>query len=384
MTAPFDFASPRYIAFGEGSLSRLSEIAAPYPSPALLVVGGGSLKKSGALDTILALLKKAGKDAVIFSGVEADPSIQTVDRGTALCRKYGCRFVVGVGGGSVIDCAKAISGMAAGEGSVRDYLEGKKAIERTALPSIAVATTAGTGAEATRNAVITNREQGYKRSLRHRFLVPEAAIVDPELTLALPPALTASCGLDALAQLIEPFVSLKANPIADALALRGMESVGRCLARAVRDGNDREARAGMSLSSLLSGMALANAGLGLAHALSHPLGARFGVPHGVACAILLPRVMEFNLPAAPERLARAAAALGVKTAGRNAEEDARRGVEWVSSLTREIGIPERLSPWGVKEADLAGLAQESQGSSRSGNPRSASDEECVALLRLVL
>ena len=382
--APFDFATPRYIAFGAGALKQLPEIAAPYPSPLLLVVGGRSLKKSGGLDAITALLKKAGKDSVVFSGVESDPSIETVDRGTELCRKEGCRFIVGVGGGSVLDCAKAISGMATNGGSLREYLEGEKAIAKEALPYLAVPTTSGTGAEATRNAVITNRQKGYKRSLRHRFLVPAAAIVDPELTLDLPPALTAACGMDALAQLIEPFVSTKSNPVTDALALTGMELIGRFLARAVANGRDREAREGMSLASLLSGMALANAGLGLAHALSHPLGSRFGVPHGVGCAILLPLVMEFNLSAAPLKLARAAEALGVKTAGLEPADAARRGVEWVRKLAREIGIPPRLSQWGVKETDLVALARESLGSSREGNPRPASDEDCVSLLRLAL
>jgi len=384
MSAPFDFASPRYIAFGAGSLSRLAEIAGPLPSPALLVVGGGSLERSGALKAILGLLKKAGKDAVVFPGVEPDPSIRTVDRGTALCRQSGCCFIVGAGGGSVLDTAKAISGLAVGGGSVREYLDGEKEIVLPVLPCIAVPTTAGTGAEATRNAVITNREKGYKRSLRHRFLVPEAAIVDPDLTLGLPPALTAACGMDALAQLIEPFVARQANPVTDALCLRGMEAVGRFLARAVQDGSDREARAGMSLASLLSGMALANAGLGLAHALSHPLGARYGIPHGAACAILLPRVMEFNLPAAAERLARAAEALGAATAGMSARNAARRGVERVAALAKEIGIPANLSAFGVKGSDLASVARESKGASRSGNPRVASDEECVALLRSVL
>lgn len=384
MTASFDLALPRYIAFGAGSLSRLAEIAAPFPSPALLVVGRGSLGKSGARDAIVGLLEKAGKDAVVFSGVEPDPSVQTVDRGTALCRERGCRLVVGAGGGSVIDCAKAIAAMAPAGESVRDYLDGKKEIDRPGLPCLAVPTTAGTGAEATRNAVLTDREKRRKRSIRHRFLVPAAAIVDPDLTLGLPPALTAAGGMDALAQLIEPFVSLRANPIVDALCLRGMEAAGRGIARAVAAGKDREARAEMSLASLLSGMALANAGLGLAHALSHPLGARFGVPHGVACAILLPSVMEFNLPAAPERLARAAAALGAETAGLTAAAAARRGVERVAALAKEIGIPGRLSAFGVRESDLAVLAAESQGTSRAANPRPASDQECVSLLRSCL
>jgi alcohol dehydrogenase class IV len=378
-----DFFIPPTVIYGQGSLDRLAEEAVGLGRKALLVVGSGSLARSGALDRIQDLLRSKAVTAVLFEGVEPDPAIETVDRGAEQALESGCQMVIAAGGGSVIDTGKAIAGMVTNDGSVREYLEGREITEKP-LPCIAIPTTAGTGAEVTKNSVLTNRQGLYKKSIRHRWLIPTAAIVDPALTLSLPSEVTASTGMDTLAQLIEPYVSRKSTPMTDALALYGMELVGRSLQRAVANGSDVEARSDMSLASLLSGMALANSGLGAAHALSHPMGAHRGVPHGVGCAILLPYVMEFNLPAAREKYARVATALGEDTHGLSADEAARQAIGRVHALCKEIGIPPRLSAVGIHEEDLRMIARESHGSSLTGNPVETSDEELVALLRKAL
>lgn len=378
-----DFHIPSGVIYGPGALARLGAEAERLGRKALVVTGSGSLRRSGGLDRVLDALRGHGVGAVLFEGVEADPSVETVDRGAATALAAGCDMVVAAGGGSALDAGKAIAGVATNGGSARDYLEGKE-IAAPPLPCVAVPTTAGTGSEVTRNAVITDRAGGFKRSIRHRLLIPAVAVVDPELTFSLPPAVTAATGMDALAQLVEPYVSKRSTPLTDALALYGIALVGRSLAAAVRDGRDAGARADMSLASLVSGMALANAGLGAAHALSHPLGVRFGVPHGCGCAILLPRVMAFNAPAAAEKYARVAEALGEDVRGLAAADAAARAVERVRALSAEIGIPAGLSAFGVREEDLPALAREARGSSLEGNPVAAGEGALVRILRASL
>ncbi|MDD5555635.1 MAG: iron-containing alcohol dehydrogenase [bacterium] len=378
-----EFFVPAGIFYGAGALGRLGGEAAALGRRALLVSGRGALERAGLLGEIAKALRGAGVETVPFPGVEPDPSIETVDAGGRAAVDGRCDLVVAAGGGSALDAGKAIAAMATNPGSVRDFLEGRELSERP-LPFIAVPTTAGTGSEATRNAVITNRQAGSKRSIRHRMLVPRVAIVDPALTLPLPPDITAFTGMDALAQLLEPYVSRRCTPLTDALALDGMALVGRSLARAVANGGDIGARADMSLASLLGGMALANAGLGAAHALSHPLGARFGIPHGRACAILLPHVMAFNLPAAREKYGRAAAALGADTAGLSPDDAARAAVERVRRLAEGIGITGGLSRFGVRDGDLPGIAREARGSSLDANPIAAAERDLTALLEKAL
>jgi len=378
-----DFFIPPNISYGPGAMSRLADEVQGLGRRALLVIGMGALRRTGAFDAIHSALRSRGIEAVLFEGVESDPSIETVDRGARAAVSGGCDMVVAAGGGSVMDAGKAIAAMATNSGSIRHYLEGKLFAAKP-IPCVAIPTTSGTGSEVTRNSVLTNRQEGYKRSIRHRWLIPAAAIVDPELTLSLPPPITASSGMDALAQLIEPYISRKSTPLTDALAIYGIALVGRSLKSAVENGGDMRARADMSLASLMSGMALANAGLGAAHALSHPLGARFGIPHGCGCAMLLPWVMEFNLAAAQEKLARVAAALGEETHGIEIEEAAGRAIARVRRLAHEIGIPAGLSGFGVSEKDCERVAHEARGSSLDANPVEARDEELVKILRRAL
>ena len=246
-----------------------------------------------------ALLGEAGLDCALLA-VEGEPTLELVRRGVALARAENCDLVIGFGGGSAIDAGKAIAALLANGGDPLDYLEvigAGRSLLAPSAPFIAVPTTAGTGAEVTRNAVLASPEHRVKVSLRSPWMLPRLALVDPELTCRLPPAITASTGLDALTQLIEPYVSVRANPMTDLFCVEGMRRAARSLGRAFANGSDAEARADMSLASLLGGLALANAGLGVVHGFAAPIGGMFDAPHGAVCAALLPHGMEVNIRA---------------------------------------------------------------------------------------
>jgi len=272
----------------------------------------GKIIKSGALDRLTHLLKENNLEYIIYENIPSDPTVETVDEGTNLARKGNCNLVIALGGGSVLDAGKAISAMATNEGSVADYqeIEGKgRKFQHKPIPFIAIPTTSGTGSEATRNAVITNTKLGLKKSIRDPWLIPEVALVDPELTLSLSPRITAICGGDALTQCIESYLGKKNQEITDALALHAIGLIGKSLVKAVKEGKNLEARKDMAMAALLSGLCLSNSGLGAAHALSHPLGVHYKIPHGLSCAVLLPYVMEYNLPVVTKRMAKIAQSL---------------------------------------------------------------------------
>jgi alcohol dehydrogenase class IV len=308
-----------------------------------------------------------------------------VDAAAAAARAARCDLVIGIGGGSALDAAKAVAGLLTNGGGALDYMEvvgSGKTIERPAAPLVAVPTTAGTGTEVTKNAVVTCREKSFKASMRSPHLVPAVALVDPALTDFMPRRVTAATGLDALTQLVEAHVTRRANPITDALALEGIGIAARSLVRACDNGDDHEARDGMALAALLSGLCLANAGLGAVHGFAAPLGAAIPVPHGVACAALLPHVMEANVAALRreesggpvlERYDRAAAALG---AG-----DADGAVALTRDLVRTLEIPP-LSRFGIGEGDVDVLVgRASQASSMKGNPVLLDDSVLADILR---
>ena len=278
----FEFATAGRILFGCGTFAQLEDIVAGYGKRALIVTG----KRPAA-----------GIKGPCFS-VASEPTIALVREGVDAFREAQCDCVVSIGGGSAIDAGKGIAAVAANSGDLLDYLEviGKgQPLPSAPYPFIAVPTTAGTGSEVTRNAVLGSPEQGVKVSLRSPLMLPRAAIVDPELTLGLPPAITASTGLDALTQLIEPYVSSRANPFTDSLCLDGIRCASMSLSRAYTEGRDVEARTGMAYASLLGGLALANAGLGVVHGLAAPIGGMFDAPHGAVCAAILPAGMRTNI-----------------------------------------------------------------------------------------
>jgi alcohol dehydrogenase class IV len=339
---------------------------------------------------LLETLSASGVDAVEMR-VTAEPSVELVERGVQLARQSGCEVVIGFGGGSVIDAAKAVAALLTNPGAVRDYLEvvgeGRLLRERPA-PMIAIPTTAGTGAEVTRNAVLAVPEQRVKVSLRHPLMLPTVALVDPELTYALPPALTASTGLDALTQCIEPFVTPRANPLTDAFAREGMRRAAGALRRAWHEGGDAEARRDMAIASLCGGLALANAKLGAVHGFAAPLGGMFPVPHGVACARLLPPVMEMNLRALRAREAASPALARYQEVARiltgRADAAAEEGARWVRELVEELELP-RLSEYGIGAEAVGEVVEKARrASSMQGNPVALGDDELADVLRAAL
>src|SRR6185503_7374990 len=295
----FEFATASRILFGAGTLREIGPIAKGFGHRALIVTGR-SLLRSSTLDRLL----EAQGIAWSPLAVAGEPKIDDIERGIQLARGEGCDLVIGFGGGSAIDAAKAVGALTTNEGDVLDYLEiiGRaRPLTHAPLPVIAVPTTAGTGAEVTRNAVIAAPAHRVKVSLRSPHLLPKVAVVDPELTHDLPPGLTASTGLDTLTQLIEPYVSCKANPLIDSICAEGIRRVARSLRRVFDNGAEKSAREDMALASLFGGLSLANAGLGAVHGFAAPIGGMFHAPHGAVCAALLPHVTAVNLRAMRER-----------------------------------------------------------------------------------
>lgn len=308
----FEFGAPGRIVFGRGASEQAGELASEFGHSALVLVGSRSLAASGGLARVEASLQASG---IRFQAQEVvdEPSVSTVDELVQVARHVACSCILAVGGGSVIDAAKAVgivmTNTVGDDESCRDFLEGVgkgRVPTRPPRPVIAMPTTAGTGAEATRNAVISSDDRTFKKSLRHASMRPAIAVVDPLLTASAPPEITAACGADALAQLIEAYLSSRASLPTDAFAREGIRLCAWALERAVADGSDLEARDGMALAGLLSGLALDNAGLGAVHGLASPIGAFFPIPHGVVCGNLLPPIIRANLARARARLGRGA------------------------------------------------------------------------------
>jgi alcohol dehydrogenase class IV len=370
VSTQFEFATATRIVFGAGMLREAGVIAKEFGKRALVVTG----RDARRAERLVAGLKSAGVSAATFS-VTGEPELATVEQGTAFAKKENCDFVIGFGGGSVIDAGKAITAMLTNDGALLDYLEiiGRgRALTKPSAPFVAIPTTAGTGSEVTRNAVLASPEHKVKVSLRNPLMLAKVALVDPELTYDLPPALTASTGLDALTQLIEPYVCLRANPMTDGLCVEGIRRVARSLREAVINGQNQSAREDMAVASLFGGLALANAGLGAVHGFAGPIGGSFPAPHGAVCAALLPHVMAANLRALcgrePQSLAlrRYDRVASLLTGNPNATADA--GVNWVRKLVSILAIPP-LGTYGICNEHVAGLVKKSaQASSMKANP----------------
>ena len=381
----FEFAAPARILFGEGRLREIGALAAGLGSRALIVEGS-----SGRGEPLVELLRANGVASARLR-VPGEPTTTLVEQGVEQARREGCDVIVAVGGGSVIDAAKAVAALLTNRGELRDYLEvvGRgRPISARPAPLIAIPTTAGTGAEATRNAVLAVEEERVKVSLRSPLMLPAVALVDPELTYTLPPAITASTGLDALTQCIEPFVTPQATPLTDGIAREGIRRAAIALRCAFHDGGDVAARRDMALASLCGGLALANAKLGAVHGFAAPLGGMFPVPHGVACARLLPHVVEVNVRAlrarAPDSaaLARYDEVASILT-GRS-EARAEEGAAWLRELVEELEVPP-LSAYGVAAGDVPRIGEPApRASSMQGNPVALTDEELAEALRAAL
>lgn len=393
----FEFATATRIVFGAGVLREVGAAAAEMGHKALVVTT--SAGESGA--TILSLLAEQGMPLVDWLAeqevgstlfvIGGEPTVESVTEGTAVAREAGCDVVIGIGGGSAIDTGKAISALLANGGAPLDYLEviGRgKSIARRSIPFIAVPTTAGTGAEVTRNAVLASPAHHVKISLRSPLMLPHLALVDPALTLGLPPAITASTGMDALTQVIEPYVSNKANPLTDSLCKEGMQRAARSLRRAYEQGDDAAAREDMSIASLFGGLALANAKLGAVHGFAGPLGGMFHGPHGAICACLLPHVMAVNVRALQERQPDSAMLNRYREVARILTQDVGAsigdGVAWVQELATALHILP-LGTYGMGSQDMPRVIEKAAvSSSMKGNPIALTVEEMDEILHRAL
>lgn len=378
----FEFATATRIVFGAGKLAEVPAAVRGLGGTRALVVTGRSAERAAPL---VASLAQHGVAPVGFS-VPGEPTVDLAREGAARAVAERCDVVVALGGGSALDAGKAIAALAANGGDPLDYLEvvGRgQALTRPALPFVAVPTTAGTGSEVTRNAVLAATEARVKASLRSPLMLPRLAVIDPDLLASAPPHVLSSSGLDALSQLIEPFLSSRANPLTDGLAREGIRRSARSLRRAVLDGAGAAEREDLALASLFGGLCLANAGLGAVHGFAAPVGGMFDAPHGAVCAALLPAVLTVNLRAlrarSPDHPAiprfDEIAALVTGRAGASAEE----GIAWIRELCGALAIP-GLRRYGVGEADLPALVAKARAaSSMKANPLPLTDDELTEI-----
>jgi alcohol dehydrogenase class IV len=378
----FEFATATKIIFGAGVFREIPSLALDLGRRALVVTG----KSARGVERLGGLLNSAGVDFVTFP-VNGEPTTDAVQVGVRIARERRCDCVIGFGGGSALDAAKAIASLLTNEGDLFDYLEviGRgRPLTKAAAPWMAIPTTAGTGTEVTRNAVLASPADRVKASLRSPLMLARVALIDPELTHDLPPAITASTGLDALTQVIEPFLSIKANPMTDAVCIEGIRRAARSLRRAFECGSDAPAREDMCVTSLFGGLALANAGLGAVHGFAAPIGGMFPAPHGAVCAALLPHAMEINLQAVKARSPEGPAVRRFDEIARllTGAESARAegGIAWLHGLCRALQTPP-LRTYGIAEKDFPLLIQNAaRASSMKNNPIALTESEMADIL----
>jgi alcohol dehydrogenase class IV len=375
MAATFELAGPGRIVFGAGVAAQAAAALAALGAKRVLVVTGQSAQRAERV------LASANVPCVSYA-IPSEPTLAMVDDGRALAKDEACDAVVALGGGSAIDAGKAIAALAANDGDLLDYMEviGKALpLLRPGLPCIAIPTTAGTGAEVTKNSVLASPEAKVKASLRSPHLLPVLALVDPDLLDGIPPAILATTGLDALSHLLESFVSIRANAFTLALAKEGMPRIARSLRPAFEQGLTAERREDLALASLFGGLCLANSGLGAVHGFAAPLGGMWKTPHGAVCAALLPAVMRTNVAALKSR------ALESSALGRYREVDhllasGGDGARWVADLGNSLKIP-RLSAMGVRAEDVPLLVEKAKvASSMRGNPVVLTDTELTQIV----
>lgn len=343
----FNFTAPTKVIYGPGSIRDLPMEVDNLGTKVVLVTDKG-LESTGIPEKIRSVL--GNRLILTYNDIPQDTGMEIVDDGAALATAKGVDVVVSIGGGSVMDTAKGMCIVMKEGGSLRDY-EGMQMLSRRQTPHIAIPTTAGTGSEVTSGTVVLDAKRGQKLLIFESFNTPQVAILDPELTVSLPPGLTASTGMDAMTHAIEAFVSVQRNPISDAAALRAIRLIFRNLEKAVLDGSDILARGNLQIAALLAGWAFNNALLGLVHAMAHSVGAVAHIPHGLANSIILPHVMEYNLDEVPVLYAEIAEALECNISGRP-EEAGQRGIEAIRDLTKRCGLPSSLSAVGLTEDQI--------------------------------
>ena len=380
MRKTFSFTGAKKIVFGNGSILTLASHVKEHHAQNPLIVIDKNLAKTGMQERIASILVSEGIKFTVFDKVEPEPRIETADEGAALAVKNKCDIVIGIGGGSAMDVAKAIAVIATNKGAAVDYL-GLNKVPKAGLPKIMIPTTAGTGSEVTFTAVFVRKNLKKKEGMNSPYLYPELALLDPELTLSLPPVPTAQTGLDALCHAIESYTSVNSSPMSEMFSLEAISLIAENLRTCVHDGKNIVARERMLLGSLYAGIGLANAGVTAVHSLSYPLGGKFGVSHGLANTILLAPVMAFNLPGALEKFADVADAMGECTEGLPVREAAYLAVDAVEALIEDCGIEASIRDFGVKETDFPALADVAVTVARplENNPRKMTKEDMIAI-----
>lgn len=377
-----EFNLPTKIIAGLGSVNDLAAHIRGCGDNVLLITGKNSARQSGLLERISKNLSATSEIRLtVFDQTDPEPTCDNVNRAIAVAKEKGCDIVAGLGGGSVIDVAKAVAAVANKGSQVEEFMTGREMLF-PGIPCIAIPTTAGTGAEVTPNSVLIDRKRQVKESLRHSFLYPKIAIIDAELIVSLPPKLTAYSGVDALCQSMESYVSTGANILTDAVALQSIRLVSMNLRESFKNGSNVQARQNMLYAALLSGIALSNARMGAVHGIAHPLGLKYNLPHGLVCGVLLPYVIEFNLNYATAKYATIAGIMGGLLRGLDKERAAKICMDKTKQLLVEVSFPWRLRELGVKPEDFAQIAKDSMPSgSIKANPRVVSEEDVVTILK---
>lgn len=381
----FSFYTANKIVFKKGALNELATHLKPLGDNFLLVVDPFFFT-SPTMEQVKGLLNEAGLKYTAFGGVTGEPTVEMADEVTAMALKNGCNAVVSIGGGSCIDMGKAVAALITNGTPAVDYMEvvgkGKKVTVQP-VPFVSIPTTAGTGSEVTKNAVLGSHILNFKRSMRSDMMVANCTIVDPLLTVGCPKKVTANSGIDAATHLIEAHITWRATPISDGLTMSGIELVGKYLRRAYDDGNDIEAREGMAAAALIGGMAFANSGLGAAHGIGMAVGIAYNVPHGEACGIMLPHVMRLNAPHCLGRMARVGELLTGKRFATE-QEAADAAVDFVFDLTQHMGIKPDFKHLNIPKDQIPALAKASYGTSMSSNPVQLNQEEMEKFLATLM
>ena len=384
MTGQFEFQVTTHIIYSRGSSRSLGEIVSRFGKKRYQLVTDAGVAGAGILDGLLESLKLAGINTVIFDEVEVNPTVQTVDKACKQYENEKCEGVIAVGGGSPMDTGKTVGILATNPGSASEYLGpanwGK--VKNPAVPVICIPTTSGTAAEITDVTVLSDPANKVKLGIFSPYIAPAVAVLDPCLTVSLPPEPTRDSGLDALTHAIESFISINSWNATNALNLKAIELVGLHLRNAVHNGSDIDARDGMMTASLLSGMAFRNTKLCLVHAMTGPLGGLYNAPHGASNAIVLPHAMRFLLPGAVSKYVDIAVALGENVEHLSERAAAENAVEAVVQLSEDVGLPKGLSEYGVKEEDFGNVSKTvAENFQNALSPRKASAEEIQEIFR---
>lgn len=364
------FRTAETLITGTGSISQIGEQAKKLNGTKVIIVTDKIIRQTGLLDKVTRPLEDTGLLVDIIDDVVPEPPFENLEQMVTQLEGKGYDLLIGVGGGSALDITKVLSVMLTNKDDVRDMI-GTGNIENPGIPTILVPTTSGTGSEVTYNAIFTDTRDKVKKGIVSPYLLPKVAIVDAELTLTVPPAVTAATGMDALVHAVESYTAIRADELTDGIALQAIKLISRSLRKAVYNGKDIKAREDMAMGSLLAGISLGNAGVGAVHALAYPLGGKFKVPHGVANSLLLPFVMKYNVVADLEKFAEVAKTMGENVEGLSQREAADRAVQALAQLSKDVGIPESLKDVGVTISDIPALAEEASKVDRllNNNPR---------------